>query len=100
MRIHPDDASGASHASFYDTVQVGDSFDYRTNGLDCGFRFKVTGVAAAATPRRFGVEYVRKYGGWCGDFVDDPGAAKDVQFVWMVPPGVPGPDGVRVLLPQ
>ena len=100
LRIHPDDASGASHAAFYDTVQVGDRFDDQTNGLDCGFRFKVTSVGAAATPRTLGVEYVRTYGGWCGDFVDDPGAAKDVQFVWKVPPGVPGPGGVRELLLQ
>ena len=28
LRIHPTDASGKSRATFYDTVQVGDTFDY------------------------------------------------------------------------
>ena len=98
LRVHPTDARGASRAAFYDTVQVGDSFDYRTNGLACGFRFTVTGVAATATLRTFGLEYVRGYGERCGDFVDDASAAKDVHFVWKVPPGIPGVGRVRVLL--
>ena len=98
LRVHPTDASGTSRAAFYDTVQVGDSFDYRTNGLACGFRFKVASIGTQAPPRTFGIEYVRVYGGRCGDFVADPGAAKDVHFVWKVPAGIPGPGGVRVLL--
>ena len=97
LRIHPTDASGASRAAFYDTVQVGDSFDYRTDGLDCGFRFKVTSVAAATSARTFGLEHVTSFGAWC-DFVDDPAVAKDVHFVWRVRPGIEGPDGVRLLL--
>ena len=100
LRVHPTDASGTSRAGFYDTVQVGDSFDYQTNGLDCGFRFKVTSIAATASPRTLGIEYARAYGGRCSVWVDDPTAAKDMHFVWKVPPGVPGPDGVRVLLPN
>ena len=98
LRIHPTDASGASRAGFYDTVQVGDSFDYRTNGPACGFRFNVTSIAATASPRTFGIEYVRAYGGRCSVWVDDPAAVEDMHFVWRVPAGVPGPDGVRVLL--
>ena len=98
LRIHPADASGASRAAFYDTVQVGDTFDYRTNGLDCGFRFKVTSLGATATPRTLGIERLRRYGTRCGDFFDDPGAARDVQFVWRVRTGLPGADGVRVML--
>ena len=98
LRIHPTDASGASRAALYDTVQVGDSFDYRMNGLRCGSRFRVTSVTTTASPRTFGVEYIRDYGGWCGGFVDDPGAAKTVDFVWRVRPGIPGVDGVRVML--
>ena len=90
LRVHPTDARGASRAAFYDTVHVGDSFDYRTNAPACGFRFTVTGVAATATLRTFGLEYVRGYGERCGDFVDDASAAKDVNFVWKVPPGIPG----------
>ena len=79
-------------------MKAGDSFDYRTNGLDCGWRFKVTSVAPATSPSSFGIERVRRYGGWCDGFVDDPGAAKDAEFVWRVQPGLPGPDGIRVLL--
>ena len=99
LRIHPIDASGASRADFYDTVQIGHSFDYRTNGLDCGFRFTVTSIAAAASTRTLGLEYVNRYGGNCGGPVTDPGAAKAVYFVWRVPHGVPAPDGVQLLLP-
>ena len=98
LRLHPTDASGTSRAAFYDTVAVGDSFDYRTNGLDCAFRFKVTRVGARANPLTLGIEYVRGYGGRCGGPVDDPGAAKDVYFVWKVRGGIPAPDGIRVLL--
>ncbi len=98
LRIHPTDASGASRAAFYDTVQVGDRFDYRTNGPDCGFRFKVTSVAATASLRTFGITDVADYGGWCGDFVDDPGAETAVDFVWRVRPGIEARGGVRVLL--
>ena len=100
LRIHRADASGASRAAFYDTVQVGDTFDYRTNGLDCGFRFKVTSLGAPTTPRTFGIERIRRYGTRCGDAVDDPGAARDVEFVWRVRTGLPGADGVRVLIPD
>ena len=36
LRVHTTDASGASRADFYDMVQVGDMFDYRTdNGGVC-----------------------------------------------------------------
>ena len=98
LRIHPADASGTSRATFYDTVEVGDSFDYRTNGLDCSFRFKVTSVAPEATPRVFGIEHVQRSGGGCGGFVDDPRAARDVEFVWRVRPGFPAPGALPVLL--
>ena len=98
LRIHPSDASGISRAAFYDTVEVGERFDYQTNGLDCGFRFKVTSIGATASPRSFGVEYVRGYGGRCSAIVDDPSAARDVQFVWGVQPGTTDPDGLRRLL--
>ena len=98
LRIHPTDASGTSRADFFDTVRVGASFDYRTSGLACGFRFKVTRVADTVSPRTFGIEPVSVYGSWCLGFVDDPGAAQDVSFVWQVPAGFPGPDGVPALL--
>ena len=98
LRVHPIDASGASRADFYDMVQVGDTFDYRTNGFDCGFRFKVTSIGTTTGPRTFGIEDAASYGAWCGSFVDDPGAAKPVEFIWRVRPGIPAADGVPVLL--
>ena len=98
LRIHPTDASGSSRAAFYDTVQVGDSLDYQTNGPDCATRFRVTRVAPPAIPRAFGIEFVSNYGGWCAAFPDDPNAAKNVHFVWNPPAGSPAPDGVRLLL--
>ncbi len=97
LRIHPADASGTSRAAFYDTVQAGDTFDYRTNGLDCGFRFKVASVATT-TPPTFGLEYVFFYGGHCGWLDGSPGPARNVEFVWGVGPGIPDPDGVNALL--
>ena len=98
LRVHPTDASGISRTAFYDTVQVGDRFDYRTNGIRCGFRFKVSSVAATSSLRTFGIEDVSDYGGGCGRFVDDPTVARDVDFIWRVRPGIPGRDGVQVML--
>ena len=98
LRIHPTDSSGTSRAAFYNTIQVGDTFDYRTNGLDCGFRFKVASVAGTTTPRTLGLTYLRGYGTRCGGFVDNPGTAHDVEFVWGVRTGLPGADGVRVMV--
>ena len=98
LRIHPTDSSGTSRAAFYNTIQVGDTFDYRTNGLDCGFRFKVASVAGTTTPRTLGLTYLRGYGTRCGGFVDNPDAARDVDFVWRVRTGIPGADGVRVMV--
>ena len=98
LRVHPTDASGASRAAFYDTVQVGDAFDYRANDVDCGLRFAVTSVATTATPRTFGVRYVAHYGGRCDDFVDGPGVSRDAYFVWGVRPGIPRPRGEFALL--
>ena len=97
LRIHPSDASGTSRAAFYDTVRVGDRFDYQTNGILCAFRFTVTSVPETASPRTFGIERVNRYGGWCGEFVDDPGAAKAVNFVWAPPYGIPVEHGFRVM---
>ena len=100
LRIHSVDVSGVPRAAFYDTVQVGDRVDYRTDGLDCGYRFRVTSVGAPAITRTFGIEYVNRYGRTCAWTIPDPGVAQSVHFVWKVLPGAPGPDGVRVLLPK
>ena len=100
LRIHPVDADGISRADFYDTVRVNDTVDYRTwwpNGLNCASRFKVTSVGATASPRTFGIEHVPSGDLLCGNFVP-PDGATGVHFVWRPPAGIPGPDGVRVLL--
>ena len=100
LRVHPTDASGTSHDDLYDIVQIGNTFDYRTNGLDCGLRFRVTSVAETASPRTFSIEHVASYGERCGDFVDDPGAARDAYFVWELPRVSPAYGGVRPLRPS
>ena len=90
LRIHPIDAGGTSRAAFYDTVKVGDRFDYQTNGIRCAFRFKVTSVAETASPKAFGIEFVNRYGGWCRDLVDDPEGRKAVQLRLGAPLRHPG----------
>ena len=94
LRIHPMDASGTSRAGFYDGVQVGDSFDFRTYGLDCGFRFEVTSVSPSRSPRTFGIQRVGQFGQHCPQFVHQPGTPDDVHFVWGVRPAIKGSDRV------
>ena len=99
LRVHPTDASGASRADFYDTVQLGDMFEYHTdNGGVCMVRFKVTSIGMTTSPRTFGIEQAAQYRTWCLPFVDDPAAPLNVGFIWRVRPGIVGADGVRVLL--
>ena len=97
LRIHPTDASGTSRTAFYDTVEVGDRFDYQTDGIRCAFRFTVTGVGETASPKTFGIELVNGYGGACGPLIDDPSTARDVNFVWAPPYGRPLEHGIRVM---
>ena len=91
------DASGTSRAGFYDGVQVGDSFDFRTYGLDCGFRFEVTSVSPGRSPRTFGVQRVGRFGERCSQIVDQPDAPRDVHFVWGIRPAIKGSGRVLVL---
>ena len=98
LRIHPVDASGASRTTFFDTVSVGDTFDYQTKWSQCGFRFSITSVSPSRIPRIFEIEMVTLYGGRCRGFVDDPEQPYDVRFVWNPGPGLEGPDGIRVML--
>ena len=97
LRFHPTDASGTSRTAFYDTVEVGDRFDYQTDGIRCAFRFTVTGVGETASPKTFGIELVNGYGGACGPLIDDPSTARDVNFVWAPPYGRPIEHGIRVM---
>ena len=99
LRIHTTDASGTSREGIYDTVGVGDSLDYRMRDFDCGIRLRVTSVGPAASSRTFGVEYVAEHGRQCAGFYALPREAGAVDLEWGVRPGVPGPDGVRVMLP-
>ncbi len=89
LRIHPTDANGNLLAALYDTVHVGDRFDYRPDGRHCSFRFSVTRVNEAASPRSFGIEAVAVHNEWCGSLTEDPGARKIVAFVWDVRPSPP-----------
>ena len=98
LRIHPTDAGGTSRAAFYDAVRVGDSFDYRTHGLDCGFRFEVTSVGDTVIPRTFGIQRVGQFGQRCSQFIGSPGRPKDVYFVWGVRPAIEG-SGRALVLP-
>ena len=99
LRIHPSDATAVSRAVFYNAVAVGDAFDFQVNGVDCGYRFKVTAVNAAASPRVFGIAMVRQYGGRCLES-SNPTASNDVAFVWKVLPGLVGSDEIRTLLKE
>ena len=66
--------------------------------MGCVFRFRVTSVGSGSSPRTFGIETAAEhFGGRCLS-VEDPGSEKDVEFVWKVPPGVEGADGMRVML--
>ncbi len=98
LRLNPADASGASRQTFYDTVAVGDTFDYKTKPRDCGFRFSVTRVSSTNSTKSFALDLVSEYGGRCRGFVDDPSSAHDVQFVWRPPPGIATREGVRELI--
>ena len=101
LRIHPTDATGAPRAAFYDLLQVGDTIDYQTNGVHCGFRFTVTDLGTTARPRTFGLVVLTTYEYRCPDFVDDPTLARDVRFVWNPASGVENSadlDGPRLLL--
>ena len=91
LRIHPTDAGGASNAAFYDKVRVGQNFEYRTHGTDCGVSLKVTRVESATIPRIFGIERMRGYGGRCST------AGARAEFVWRPPPGDPVPGAVGTL---
>ena len=98
LRINEFDESGVSRAAFFDTVEVGDVFDYRTFGLLCASRFRITDIGPAANPRTFGIGSVWAYGGWCSSWRDDPTHPQNVEFVWEVGPGVESPDGIPTLL--
>ena len=99
LRIHRSDASGTARDALFDSILVGDMFDYQTSRLHCGFRFKVTSVASAASLWTFGIERTTQYGGSCPGFVDEPTAARDVHFVWKTRAGIAnGENRPRLLL--
>ena len=99
LRIHANDSSGASRAAFYDIIKVDDKLDYRTNGLECGFRYQVTSISKDSSISVFELAYIHRYGGSCPDFHDNPSADKEVLFGWRTSGGIPTAVGVPLLLP-
>ena len=97
LRIHPTDAGGTPRARSTTRSGWATASTIRRMASDCAFRFTVTSVPETASPKTFGIERVNRYGGWCGEFVDDPGAAKAVNFVWAPPSGIPVEHGFRVM---
>ena len=66
LRIHVTDGSGVSRASFYGTVEVGDTFEWREAG-DCWVRYLVTAVKVGTSPREFAIKpYSYTYTGCTG----------------------------------
>ena len=99
LRIHPTDADGTDRTAFYDTVSVGDTLDFRTRGIDCGFRYRISGVQTSSTLYVFGLADANRYDvSSCGGFVDDPGAARNVAFIWNPATGYPIGDGQRAFM--
>ena len=102
LKINTTDASGLDRSAMLDIMSVGDKFDFRTNGIDCGYRFEITSLpTSSSNPRVFGVQPVGLgYGGWCAMPIHDPTSYRDVQFVWQVPPGRPTESPSRVVTPN
>ncbi len=66
LRIHLTDGSGVSRASFYGTVEVGDTFEWR-EASDCWVRYLVTAVKPGTSPREFAIKpYSYTYTGCSG----------------------------------
>ena len=66
LRIHVTDGFGVSRASFYGTVEVGATFEWREAG-DCWVRYGVTAVKAGSGPREFAIRpYSHTYTGCSG----------------------------------
>ncbi len=89
MRVNVDDAHGASWASFYNAVEVGDVVEWR-EADDCWARYLVTSTPTATTgaTRDFGVRWVTySYTGCSGEV--DAGAV--VQAGW-APEDIKSPD--------
>ena len=98
LRIHANDESGASRIAFYDIIEVGDTLDYQTNGLDCGFRYEITSIGSDSSTWVFGLDYLLRYGQGCVDFVDEPSEPLAITTEWRVQPGLPQQDGPPILL--
>ncbi|MYH68555.1 MAG: hypothetical protein F4152_08465 [Dehalococcoidia bacterium] len=98
LLLHVADATGASRAAFYGTIEAGDRIDW-TWGDQCLVRFKVAELRPDPTGHRLRTLLVveslaHDYRG-CGDELTDPDELQPVQFRWRQPPWLVGPDGVR-----
>lgn len=89
LRIHSTDANGTSRAHFYDTIEVGDVFDYRVNRGHCRSFFRVTTVEATMSPRTFGIEDVTSPAVTRCNALVDLETPKRVEFFWRARPDAP-----------
>ncbi len=77
LRIHVTDGSGVSRASFYGTVGVGDTFEWR-EASDCWVRYLVTAVKPGTSPREFVIwPYSYTYTGCSGTVASGRSAPGD-----------------------
>ncbi len=77
LRIHVTDGSGISLASFYGTVEVGDTFEWR-EASDCWVRYLVTAINLGASPRDFAIKpYSYTYTGCSGTVASGRSAPGD-----------------------
>ena len=79
LRIHETDADGVSRATFLDTVEVGDLFEWK-QADDCWVRYRVSGVSTASgDTREFAIKsYSHTYTGCSGAI----GGSAARQFTW------------------
>ena len=95
LKLNIFDTSGTARSDFYDIIEPGNTFDFRTNGLDCSYRYKVTTTNLTSTHARYGLVYVTEFGGDC---IGPLESEHDVQMVWFPSPGLLAADGIPVLL--
>ena len=101
LLLHQADSDGASLASFYDTIQTGDTVDWWKND-ECYWRFTITEVLPdpAGTPARklFKAEYRNEDSFDCGEnpyLYDEP---LPLKFVWHPTPWIWSSDGIRMYI--
>ena len=83
MRVNVDDAHGASWASFYNAVEVGDIVEWR-EADDCWARYRATSASSGGSSTRdIGVEWETYAATGCSGAVSATGA---ITMQWAPPP--------------